>query len=257
MMRTRRPTVLAYHGVGSVPVAQDPDNLFVPVEAFAAQLDRLVSRGATVLDEAEYLDVLYGAPAPPKGVLLTFDDGYASVLDGVARLLAERGMSAICFVSPGLANDPTATERDDAYRILDRAGMRALVGEGVSLGCHAWRHDDMTGMTDAQLAQATMAAREEVRGISERAPATFAYPFGLHDLRARRAVARAGFSCAFAVHEGAGHLAIPRVDVNSTDTPRTFDLKLSGAYPLARRALSRVPVLRRVVHQVIGQAERL
>lgn len=110
------PVVLMYHGLGTVPAHQDPDNLFVPVDTFARQVDRLLQRGYHVLGEREFIAWLDGAPTPSRSALLTFDDGLVSVLEDAAPLLAERGLPSIAYVSPVWpAPDPArTTPRSDA-----------------------------------------------------------------------------------------------------------------------------------------------
>ncbi|MET4077438.1 polysaccharide deacetylase family protein [Janibacter sp. UYMM211] len=255
-MSGRTPLVLMYHGIGEVPAASDPDNLYVPEAAFAAQLDHLAARGWTVLDEAGYLAALDGAPTPRRSVLVTFDDGYVSVLERAAPQLARRGMSAICYVSPGLDGQAPLPGMPPESRLMTAAQMRELSAAGVALGCHGWAHESMPGMSTEQLEQCTVRARDELHSLVGERVATFAYPFGHHDAAAREAVAAAGFACALATYDGAGRLAIPRVDVNATDTARTFELKLSRVYPLARRALGSAPAVRRAAHRVLGHAAR-
>lgn len=257
-MKRQTPLVLMYHGIGEVPATLDPDNLFVPSATFAAQLDRLVERGWAVIDEAGYLAALDGAPTPPRSVLLTFDDGYVSVLERAVPMLAARGLPALCYVSPGLDGRGPAPGLPDDFALMTTQQMRELVAAGVSLGCHGWDHQSMSGMDQVSLQRYTVTARDAVRAVigTTDGPATFAYPFGHHDERAREAVADAGFSCAFATYTGSGRFALPRVDINATETPRSFDLKLRTIYPLARRALTSTPRVRQAVHRAVGHARR-
>ncbi|GAA3611168.1 polysaccharide deacetylase family protein [Marihabitans asiaticum] len=245
-----------YHGLGTVPAHQDPDNLFVPVDTFARQVDRLLQRGYHVLGEREFIAWLDGAPTPSRSALLTFDDGLVSVLEDAAPLLAERGLPSIAYVSPGLAGAGPGPDDPPERRLLDDSGMAALADAGVTLGCHSWVHDSMPGMTRSELARATQDAGEAIGAITGQAPRTFAYPFGHHDAAARAAVSESGYDCGFATYDGDGRFALPRVDINATDTPRTFDLKLRRVYPTVRRALSRLPAARRTLHRLVGEADR-
>lgn len=253
---SRPPVVLMYHGLGTVPAELDRPNNFVPVDAFVAQLDRLVARGFTVIDEETYLTILDGGPGPSHPVLLTFDDGLVSVLEDAAPVLASRGMPAVCYVSPGLLGQQPGPDDHDLLELLDADGYRELQDAGVTIGCHSWGHDAMAGMDAPVLAQATAEARAEVERLVGRVPRTFAYPYGIHDEAARQAVQRAGFEAAFATYEGTGRYAVTRVDVNATDTPRSFDLKLTRIYPATRRALALAPGVRRLAHRMVGHAER-
>ncbi len=96
------PTILMYHGVDTVPAQQDPDNLFVDPEAFAEQMDALASRGYTVIGEDDLVAWQRGASLPRKSIVLTFDDGYRSVMTHAVPVLKQHGFPAICYVSAGL-----------------------------------------------------------------------------------------------------------------------------------------------------------
>ncbi len=66
--------------------------------------------------------------APPRGVVLTFDDGYREHLDVVAPFLAARGLRATFYVATGLHGEGATVAVVDAwYWLLDHAVDR--VGE--------------------------------------------------------------------------------------------------------------------------------
>lgn len=257
-MKGPTPIVLMYHGVAQVPRSLDPANIFVTKEAISHQIARLTERhGFRPLTEAQYLDALAGERrVPSNSCLITFDDGYASVLDEAAPLLAAARVPAICYVSPGLLGAQPDRSEPAASARLDRDGVQALREYGVEIGCHSDLHASMRGMSAERLRAATSVAREEMKALFGHTPRTFAYPYGDHDAAARAAVREAGFECAFATYEGYGRFALPRVDINATDTPFTFDLKLRRLYPFVRRSLGRVPVVRRATHHVVGYAPR-
>lgn len=96
------PIVLMYHGVGDVDSEHDAENLFVPVQAFQQQMEYLSHSGFKILSELEYLGWLNGKPLERKSVLLTFDDGYLSILQNAVPILAGLRMTGICYVCPGL-----------------------------------------------------------------------------------------------------------------------------------------------------------
>ena len=91
-----------------------------------------------------------------------------------ARLLAEAGP------------DP-----DDAG--MRRAQVRELVEAGMTVGFHTNRHDPLTGLTDAQLADAMRVGRDELAQVTGAPVDVIGYPHGRADERVAGAARDAGF----------------------------------------------------------------
>ena len=71
-------------------------------EAFGRKLRHLADNGYETLAVDDYVAVLRGErPAPPKAVLLTFDDGRGSVWSVAAPILRRHAMRAVVFLVPG------------------------------------------------------------------------------------------------------------------------------------------------------------
>jgi peptidoglycan/xylan/chitin deacetylase (PgdA/CDA1 family) len=69
---------------------------------FERKLHYLAENRYVTLSAAEYLEILTGArPAPERAVVLTFDDGRASVFTVAYPLLRKFGMKAVLFIVPG------------------------------------------------------------------------------------------------------------------------------------------------------------
>lgn len=248
------PAVLMYHAFGQRSAAADPHNLFVPEDTLRWQLGRIAARGPVGLD------ALLG-PAPGRrrrGLLVTIDDGYESTLDVAAPLLADAGVPAVLFLPPGrLGATSSWMDEMPGERLLAADRVRELAAYGIEVGAHGYDHTDMAGMDAAALHHHTHGAAEALADLTGRRPRAFAYPRGVHDAAARAAVREAGYAVAFSVYDArGGRWAVPRSDVNALDTERTFRLKCSRAYPVAKRALDRAPALRRAMHRGIGMARR-
>jgi len=254
---TRSPTtrVLMYHGVDRVSAERDPHGMFVTPASFRAQMEQLLESGFTPVSEEAYLASLQGEPLPHRSVLITFDDGYVGVGEHAAPVLAELGMPAVLYV-PLEVLGKHATWLTHRHPIMSADEVRDLAASGLTVGAHAFDHADLTTLTDADLRRQTAEAREELARVAGRPVRTFAFPYGRHDARTRRAVEAAGYHAAFAVHERGGRFGIQRVDVNATDTLRTFGVKLHRLYPTARRASRHFPRLRWTAHTLLGRAEQ-
>ena len=112
----------------------------------------------------------------------------------------------------------------------------------------------MRDMEPSRLERNTQEARAVLADVTGVPPRTFAYPGGHYDDAARAAVERAGFEASFAVGGNDGRFALPRIDVNASDTLRTFSMKCSRWWPVAQAVGSRLPRVRRGLHRLVGSA---
>lgn len=247
----RAPRVLMYHNFGSAP--SDPERIFVEERSFAAQLDHLRRRGWRALNLDEYLAALDGAPTPRRSYLVTIDDGHESVPRTAAPMLAAAGVPSVLFVCPGLLGGRARWARDyPEERLAGARELRSVLEQGMELGVHGWDHTRMVGMDGPTLRRHVDDARSELEvatGVRARA---FAYPYGTHDMSARRAVAAAGYSAAFAVAREGGRFAVDRVFVQGTDSLLMFRLKLSLGYRVVSRVGGRAWRLRHALRAVVA-----
>ena len=88
--------------------------------AFEAQLQYLKHNGYRTLSGAEFQSAMSGEIAiPPKSVVLTFDDGRASLWSVAFPLLRKYGFCAVSFIIPGLIPEhakPSKTYEDYVAR---------------------------------------------------------------------------------------------------------------------------------------------
>jgi peptidoglycan/xylan/chitin deacetylase (PgdA/CDA1 family) len=88
------PTILMYHRIGAETF--DPWGLVVEPDRLAAQFEWL-ARNRTMLQLTDFARLHQERQLPPDAVSLTFDDGYASVLDAVP-LLQKHAIHATVFL---------------------------------------------------------------------------------------------------------------------------------------------------------------
>lgn len=255
--RGRRPVVLMYHGFCEQPLDEDPENLFVETRALEEQMRFLLDRGWTPLTLQHWLDIrAHRRPRPPRSFLLTIDDAFDSVADLAAPVLARLGVPCVLFVPvgrSGLTAEWLPVPADVA--ILDRERLRSLDPGLVEIGVHGWDHTSMSGCGADQLTRQVDRGRDELAAWFGHPPRAFAYPFGDHDEKARAAVSSAGFDVAFSVFDDVGGMAISRVDVNATDTLRSFRVKTFPSYRRLWRMSRRVAPVRRMIRRGLTRGE--
>lgn len=256
------PRVWLYHAFGHRTAEEDPHNMFVPVESFDRQLGHLLASGWTPLDLDGWLAHLAAPRRLPRSFLVTMDDGYVSVLEDAAPVLARHGVPAVLFaLAERLGGTSDWMPEMPAEPLLTAAQLRELARYGVEVGVHGGDHTLLRGCPPAELARQTRGAADRLEEVLGYRPRAFAYPWGVHDRAAVRAVADAGFLAGFSISgrcvDGGGadrRHAAARWDVNSTDTDLSFRLKASSWWPLAAAAAARAPRVRSAVHRLVGSA---
>jgi GT2 family glycosyltransferase/peptidoglycan/xylan/chitin deacetylase (PgdA/CDA1 family) len=223
------PVVLAYHAIEDVDDAVVGDWCVAP-DLLERQLDALSAAGFTFVGLGDVLAALDGAPLPPRSVLLTFDDAYASLLTAAAPVLETRGIPAVVLVvsdQVGGWNEWDARRGATKLPLLTAAELTELAGRGWAIGAHSRTHAHLTQADDATLEQELNGPLRELRILGLPVEPVLAYPHGEHDARVRAATRRAGYTAAFALEgrrpaNSRGRFAIPRIEVRRNTSPEAL-----------------------------------
>ena len=98
--------MLGYHKIGQPSASAWDTWFYIPEKIFERQLRFIAQSGWEVIDAARFLRGLNDPGClPDRSVLLTFDDGYQSILCCALPHLREFGFAAVIFVPTGLAGD--------------------------------------------------------------------------------------------------------------------------------------------------------
>lgn len=254
--------VLMYHAVEqSLPHADDEDYT-VTRERFARQLGIIAAAGsrASTLE-----DFLRGAPSADARVLLTFDDGYASVLTVAAPLLASRGFAGICFV---------VSDRVGQQGSLAKEQLRELESAGVAIGAHGRTHRYLSDLSLADLRDELRTSRARLEDAVGHEVVSMSAPGGRFDARVLDEARAAGYRAFFSSRPGYASsfdLAcdVPRMAVTEAMSDDRFERlvrnePLAVLAPRARYAVLSLPKrllgnrgyerVRSAVRQVSGSA---
>jgi peptidoglycan/xylan/chitin deacetylase (PgdA/CDA1 family) len=214
----RVPLVLMYHRVAGVAV--DPNSLAVSPPRFIAQMAWLKRQGLRGVAVRELVAALRSGTG--RGLVgITFDDGYADLVDVVPTVLRRFGFTATVFVVSGRLGGVNDWDRDTPWPLLDADGVRHLAGAGLEIGSHGRSHGPLAGMTAAALREETWDSRRDLAALLGSPVDGFAYPYGSMDAAARAEVGRAGYAYAcgvFAARREQTLLALPRIYVGGRDT---------------------------------------
>ena len=207
-----RRLILIYHSVGGSPDATDPG-------MFRRHLELIAATGRLVA----LPELVQGAD---RGIAaaITFDDGYATLRDRAAPILADFDGVATAFLNAGeIADDERRPSRaEDGYyageQFLSWRDVEALRAAGWHFGSHGVRHLDLVrsdAMTVERELNGSKAIIEERLGT---ACEMFAYPWGRNSAALRAAVGAAGYRYGLAgghspVTAQADAFALPRINV--------------------------------------------
>lgn len=245
-------TLLIYHRVGG----DTSDELDLPVEHLAAQLDMLMAGHHDVLPLDAALDRLDVGDSSPS-VVLTFDDGFADMHRYAFPELAARNLPFTVYLAAGFvggmlrwAGSEAASQGADALQWRQLAEMR---DSGLcTVANHTWDHAGPQDVDAAQLDRCS----DEIESRLGRRPAHFAWPWGV-PVPALLPAVRERFRSAATGDlgrnlPGGDRHALRRVPVRSSDPLPFFRAKLTGNLG-PERAYARLVQAAKVASRVAGR----
>lgn len=234
---TRGAVVLGYHDV--TPDAEDPDVYRLAPEQFARQLDLVRAWGLEVVPLGTVVERLE-AGRPVDGLAaVTFDDALAGVYELAAGILAERGLAATVFASPG-ALGGEHPGWPGAVRAMSEGQLAELAASGFTVGSHGVTHRPLPGLDRAEQSAELTDSRARLEDLVGAPVDLFAYPEGRHDPASRALVVDAGYRAAFGF---AGGRVLPGDDMRALSRVCMYrgQGRLRLAHDLARPAAAWPP----------------
>ncbi len=173
--------VLAYHKVGAPSPGGWETWFYVPERTFADHLRRLKANGWHVIDLATFLG---GLAQPdrlgPRSVLITFDDGYRSVLEGAAPLLGRFEYPAVMFVPTAFVGGRNTF--DDGVEpeepICDWDELRELARRGFAIESHGVSHRSFSALDAREQGDELRRSKAILEDHLRTAVRAFSYPYG-------------------------------------------------------------------------------
>jgi peptidoglycan/xylan/chitin deacetylase (PgdA/CDA1 family) len=227
--------VLVYHQIGDVPAGARHACNYVPPAAFAAQLRLLHRAGFRSVSFREYLDYRRGSGSlPRRPIVISFDDGYRSVAEVAAPLLARFGFQATVFVVTSHIGGTNAWDIDERQEpLLDAADIRALSAQGIDFQSHTATHPRLTTLPKAEAFRELCDSRAALERLLGEQVSVVAYPWGDHDASTLSLAAEAGYRAGVVVRRRTNFdhtplLALRRIGINGRTSLGRF------AWDLAR-----------------------
>jgi len=174
-------------------------------------------------------------------VAVTFDDCYESTLDRVIPILSKKGVPVTFFApSAHLGKDAAwitdSDRRQFAGPIITAEKLRQISKNPlVSIGSHGINHRRLTEMSDDDARGELSESKRTIEEIIGKKVKIFGVPYGAYHSGHIEIAKEAGyewmFTDDFTYITGKGNeFVIGRTEVNPTDWPLEFALKMTGAY---------------------------
>lgn len=187
--------ILAYHSIAQ----KSRDPFEVSAEMFQQQMQLLVDEGYSVMPLEQAWNDLRTGHISDKTLVITFDDGFRSLLTSAFPVLEKYQFPATVFVPFDYIGkiDTFSYENPRAdFEILSLDEIKKSMDRGISYGSHSMSHSDLTRLSPEKLRQELRVSKQflnEVLGVEF---STLAYPFGMFDDRVQQAVIDTNYDCA-------------------------------------------------------------
>jgi peptidoglycan/xylan/chitin deacetylase (PgdA/CDA1 family) len=196
--------------------------------------ERFARQCAAMVDLAEPADLpsMDGRDGTWK-VAVTFDDGFRSFADVALPALEAHGIPSTLFVPTEWSRRAEVPAEPDGWPVPLTPAEVAALPATVEVGSHSRNHVRLPTLDDATLHDELAGSREDLTATSGRTVRFHAFPFGEHDDRVDTAARVAGYERCFGIvptevtDDG---FVVGRVQVEPTDWPIEFRLKVLGAY---------------------------
>jgi peptidoglycan/xylan/chitin deacetylase (PgdA/CDA1 family) len=241
--------ILMYHLVAPDPPARFRKYTVRPDE-FEWQMAWLRRRGYSALTMDSLIAMRSnGAAAPRRSVAITFDDGFAPVLQHALPVLERHGFRATFYLVAGIRAGRATwliPEGREALPLMEWRDAQGLREAGHVVGSHALTHVKLAQVDPATCRDELVESRAIIGQQIGLAPAHLAYPHGSHNADVQRMAREAGYASACTVEPRHStftddSFALPRVPINGGESRLDFVARLASARSvteLARQAFA-------------------
>jgi peptidoglycan/xylan/chitin deacetylase (PgdA/CDA1 family) len=212
---TRLVAILGYHKIGPWPGDWETW-YYVPDETFAGHLRTLREGGWRFLDMASFLRGLDEPETlPRRSALVTFDDGYRSLLEHGLPTLRAFDCPGVLFVPTDYLGGTNAFDRDEEPEeaICSVADLQRLHRQGVSIQSHGVTHRAFSALGPAEQEHEVHRSKRVLEEAVGEPVELFSFPYGdggRAEGQATSFLGRAGYRAACLY--GGGLQALPAAD---------------------------------------------
>ena len=182
VIKPSRSAILTYHSIddsGSV--------ISMPSATFRRHMDFLAAAGIPVVPLAQVL-------TQPGSVAITFDDGFANLIDHAVPVLAEHNFPATIFLVSGYCggqnNWPGQSYDKASVLPLMSWEQAAALPPAIALGAHTVNHPDLTRLNPDECERELRDCQTEIEQRLGRPARWLAYPYGASSAQVQQIASR-------------------------------------------------------------------
>jgi peptidoglycan/xylan/chitin deacetylase (PgdA/CDA1 family) len=180
-MDGKQLAILSFHKIGEPSAGGWSTWFYIPEETFIRQLNDLKSGGWKVLDHSQFLEgVENPASLPERSALITFDDGYRSMVTVVLPLLRRFGFPAVLFVPTDYVGGHNTFDGggEPKEAICNWNELRELEREGVSIQAHGASHRPFSDLSIEGQRTELLSSKAALENQLDKPVEIFAFPYG-------------------------------------------------------------------------------
>jgi peptidoglycan/xylan/chitin deacetylase (PgdA/CDA1 family) len=174
--------VLGYHKIGRPSLGGWETWYYVPEETLAAHITQVRDRGWEFVDLATFIaGVDTPGVLPDKAALLTFDDGYRSVLTAAAPVLADAACPGVVFVPTAFIGDVNrfdANTHEPVEPLLTWDELRVVEDAGIAVQSHGTWHRAFSAATSQEMRGEVVESKAALDAFLGRPTIAYAYSYG-------------------------------------------------------------------------------
>ncbi len=135
-----------------------------------------------------------------RACALTFDDGYAHLVQVLPECIEAYGIRPLIFVPTGLIGRSNSWDYSHVFvksPHMTASDIRTLAGAGCEFGSHGVHHISLTGLSPRRLRLELTDSKQRLQDILGITVETISYPFGRTNPEVLEAAAEAGYKRGF------------------------------------------------------------
>lgn len=192
--------ILCYHKIRAAPPGAKWRGTFLPPRFLRRQLGELAQAGFQPAMPADFRATGIG-----RRVVLTFDDGSATVARVAMPMLEKYGFRGMLYVVSGHIggwNEWDTLEGEVRDRLMNDGEIRAWLRAGHRIGAHTRTHPRLDRLPPAELEREVRGGKQELEDRFGVEVTDFCYPYGVFNDSVVKCVGEAGYSTAVTLRQG-------------------------------------------------------